>query len=366
MSNRRHTTRTPRPSSTPSTRQPSPPGVAPASLTTPNPPQVASNAVRDIDEVIRELEASRSSRVVCFATSDRKGQETQIGNDALPVVYEHLAAIGTVPQLDLLLYSRGGDTLTGFTLARALREFGGRISVLVPFRANSCATLIALGADDVVMGPFGELSPIDPSITTPHGPTIDQGGQQAFIPVSVEDVANYFALARKEAGLATAEHMSEVFGALSARISPLALGAVYRAREQIGMLADKLLSLHMGEPARREPIIKALTRELLSHDYTLGRREARAIGIPAIDAPASDGALMWEAYEWMADAMKLREPFIPTVGTVTSTRGLVLSRSRKSGFVSEYSVSKVTQTLQSGVRQDVTKAEVIAEGWKSL
>jgi Serine dehydrogenase proteinase len=319
-----------------------------------------------VEAVIAELEGRRRSRLVCYATSDRKGQETQIGNDALPVLYGALAEIGKVPRLDLLLYSRGGDTLTGFTLANALREFGTSVSVLVPFRANSCATLIALGADEIVMGPFGQLSPIDPSITTPHGPSIDQGGQQTFLPVSVEDVANYFALARNEAGLSSEDHMAQVFGHLSVRISPLALGAVYRAREQIGMLADKLLSLHMTDDARRKRIAQALTRELLSHDYTLGRREAKILGLPIVDAGPDEASLMWEVYEWMAKEMQLSEPFLPQPGTVVSTRGLVLSGTRKSGFVSSYSITKTSQTLSGGQKQDVTKAEVVGEGWKAI
>jgi hypothetical protein len=355
-----------RPAATPASSSTAQPGVAGASTSTPTPPVPARTSRRDILAVIADLETERESRVVCYATSDRKGQETQIGNDALPILYEHLASVGKVDRLDLLIYSRGGDTLTGFTLANSLREFGAKVAVLVPFRANSCATLIALGADEIVMGPFGELSPIDPSITTPHGPSIDQGGQPVFIPVSVEDVANYFALARNEAGLNEPEHLAQVFGYLSQRISPLALGAVYRAREQIGMLAEKLLGLHMSSPADRDRITKVLTRELLSHDYTLGRREARSTGLPVVDAPPKQADLMWEIYEWLAAEMRLGEPFLPQPGTVASTRALLVSRTRKSGFVSSYSITKTTQTMANGQRQDVTKADVTSEGWRTI
>ena len=182
--------------------------------------------------------------------------------------------------------------MTGFTLANALREFAEAVHVLVPFRAHSCATLIALGADSIVGGPFAQLSPIDPSITTPHGPTIEQGGEVKFLPVSVENVANYFELARREAGLKEEQHLAAVVGYLCERISPLALGAVYSAREQIGMLATKLLSLHMSEKEKIDRIVRVLTRELLSHDYLIGRREAQAIGLPVIDATDREATLM--------------------------------------------------------------------------
>jgi hypothetical protein len=218
-------------------------------------------------ELLRSLEQARQSRVICYITGDRANQETQIGDDVLPLLAQHLGEIGKTQQIDLLIYSRGGNTLTGFTLANALREFGSSVQVLVPFRAMSCATLISLGADQIIAGPFAQLSPIDPSINTPHGPTIQQGAEQKFLPVSVEDVANYFELARKEAGIESGQPMVEALGYLCQRVSPLALGAVYRAREQIGMLATKLLSLHMKDEDRINRIVRQLTRELLSHDY---------------------------------------------------------------------------------------------------
>jgi hypothetical protein len=172
------------------------------------------------------------------------------------------------------------------------------VHVLVPFRAMSCATLIALAADQIVAGPFAQLSP-----------TIQQGAEQKFLPVSVEDVANYFELARKEAGIDSGKPMLEALGYVCQRVSPLALGAVYRAREQIGMLARKLLSLHMTDDQRIDRIVKQLTRELLSHDYIISRREGRSIGLPVIDAPDDQATLMWQVYEDIAAELRLHEPW---------------------------------------------------------
>ncbi|MBU0734226.1 MAG: hypothetical protein KKG10_08760, partial [Proteobacteria bacterium] len=45
-----------------------------------------------------------------------------------------------------------------------LREFCEKLAVLVPFRAHSAGTTLALGADEIVMGPLGELGPVDPSV----------------------------------------------------------------------------------------------------------------------------------------------------------------------------------------------------------
>ena len=320
-------------------------------------------------ELIQAIEQTRGSRLICYFTGDRKNQETQIGDDALPFFSQHLSQMGKVPQLDLLLYSRGGNTLTGFALANALREFAQTVHVLVPFRAHSCATLIALSANTIVAGPFAQLSPIDPSITTPHGPTIEQGGAVKFLPVSVEDVANYFELARKEAGLKDEQHLAAVVAHLCQRVSPLALGAVYRAREQIGMLATKLLSLHMTDQDRRDRIVKQLTRELLSHDYVISRREAQSIGLPVVDASDAEADLMWKLFEDVSKELTLGEPWnwekeVQASQPRAAARAVLESRDLKHVFTSTYQIRRTT-VAQGGQKVESLQITPLDEGsWK--
>ncbi|MBI4299348.1 MAG: serine protease [Chloroflexi bacterium] len=325
-------------------------------------------------ELIQRIEEARGSRLICYVTGDRKGQEVQIGDDALPILAQHLSYIGRVDKFDLLIYSRGGNTLTGFALANALREFGDSIHILVPFRAHSCATLISLGANTIVAGPFAQLSPIDPTITTPHSPTIEQQGQIQFLPVSVEDVANYFELAKQEAGLKEEQYLASVLGHLAQRVSPLALGAVYRAREQIGMLASKLLTLHMNDQERIDQIIKKLTRELLSHDYVITRREAKSIGLPIVDASPNESDLMWSIYEDAAQELTLGEPWswekeVLATQPRTTTRAVIESRDLKHIFTSTYQIKRVTVSPQGGGkgRTDSLQITPLDEGsWKKV
>lgn len=321
-------------------------------------------------ELIQQLERARGSRLICYFTGDRGKQEIQIGDDVLPCVSEHLSEIGKVPRLDLLLYTRGGNTLTAFALVNALREFADELQVLVPFRAHSGGTLIALGTNKIVAGPFAQLSPIDPSITTPHGPTIQQGGQVQFVPVSVEDVANYFELARNEAGLKDEQHLAAVLGHLCQRVSPLALGAVYRAREQIGMLATKLLGFHMNNQEQIARIVKQLTRELLSHDYIISRREARSFGLPVTDATEEEAKLMWQVYEDVAQELKLAEPWnwekeAQATQPRTCTRGVLESANLKHVFVSTYQVKRVT-TVEAGRKTESLQITPLDERWKKV
>ena len=322
--------------------------------------------------LIEKIESLSASRLICYATGDRAGQETQIGEDAIPVLYQHLHAVGKVDRLSLLLYSRGGHTLAGFALANALREFAKEVHVLIPFRAHSCASLISLSANRIVMGPFAQLSPIDPSITTPHGPSLQtEGGQQKFIPVSVEDVAAFFSLARSEAKLGD-DRLGEALAHLCQRVNPLALGAVYRAREQIGMLARKLLRKHLDDDAVTDKIVTSLSRELLSHDYVIGRTEAREIGLP-VEEPSNELAgLMWDLYLDLAAEMKLAQPW-NLEGELggqqqlkcTNVRGVVESRSLKHGFLSKHELRRTTVT-KDGMKFDAVQGKILEEGWRQV
>jgi len=154
---------------------------------------------------IEELERIRGRRLITYVTGDRQPNlGTQIAMDIFPLIYNLLSKIDRTPKLDLFIYSTGGMTMAAWGLLNIIREFTDFVSVLVPFRALSTATLIALGADEIVMSRLGQLSPVDPSVNTPFNPPAPQppgAPPQGFLPVSVEDVRGFLDLARDEAQL---------------------------------------------------------------------------------------------------------------------------------------------------------------------
>ena len=67
-----------------------------------------------------------------------------------------------------------------------IRIFCDELEILVPLKALSAGTLIAIGADRVVMTKQAALGPIDPSVNNPLNPQASIGGQLKQVPVSVE------------------------------------------------------------------------------------------------------------------------------------------------------------------------------------
>lgn len=69
--------------------------------------------------------------------------------------------------LDLLLHTSGGDIDAAEKLMFIVRSRvgAGRLRVIVPDFAKSAGTLMAIGADEILMGNTSELGPIDPQVT---------------------------------------------------------------------------------------------------------------------------------------------------------------------------------------------------------
>jgi hypothetical protein len=277
-------------------------------------------------DLIKQLETKLDAKILALVTGDRQGMETRIAPDILSLVSEHLAFTKPTKELALFLYTPGGDTIVGWGLVNLLRQYCERFRVLVPFRALSCGTLIALGADSIVMGKHGLLSPVDPSVSSPFNPSVpgSQPGVLSLLPVSVEDMIGFLDLARKEIGLKTEESMTSVLNILANKVHPLALGAVYRAREQTGDLAKRLMGKHSDDEAKINRITARLTQELPTHNYLIGRSEATTIELNVTEPPEEVEQLMWQLYKEYENWLRLTSPFSAELDLGTEPRKRVL------------------------------------------
>jgi len=324
--------------------------------------------------LIGNVEKERNSSVIAWLTGDRQRMETRIAFDQMSLMYDHLIELGPQERIDIFLYSPGGMTLAGFAVVNLLREFCKHLSVLIPFRAHSCATLISLGADEIVMGRLGQLSPIDPAVASPYNPVVPGSppGILNFLPLSVEDVGGYLDLARKEFGLKEEPSMNKVLESLSSKVHPIALGSVQRSREQIGMLAKKLLiSRRLKNRGRGvDNLVSTLTRKLGSHDYIISRREAKEdLGLPVIYPAATFESLMWKLFKEYQKAMELTVPYNldATLGTspeadATFRRGYVESRNLTHVYETRRHLRRV-EFAQQGIPTPAIQEITLSDGW---
>lgn len=247
------------------------------------------------------------SHVITYITSDRPGPVgARVAPDIIPLFSKQLSKIapsGKVPKIDLFLYSAGGDTMVPWRLVSMIREHCEQFSVLVPYKAHSAATMIALGADEIVMSNLSELSPIDPSTANVFNPK-DPNNPQGRIPISVEDVVAYFDLAKNKFGIKSDADLTAIFNKFveaDPQVHPLALGNVNRIHNLIRLIAKRLIKSH-NKPMRDdeiEKVVEYFSEKLYSHQYSIGRREAREeLGVKSVvDASPDLATAMHELYE---------------------------------------------------------------------
>lgn len=272
-------------------------------------------------ELIKNIAEIRNSAIISYITGDRENIHTRIAPDVTEVFYRHLEMLrekdrNSGKQIDLFLYTRGGDVLTPWRLVHLIREYTNRFSVIVPFRCYSAGTLLCLGADEILMSKMGELGPIDPSVVNAFNPP-DPNNPIARIPVNIEDVYSYLALAGGAIGINgnnNNDRQLKAFTILAEQIHPLALGNVHRNYLLIRSLAKKLLAMHQQplSEERCEHIVDNLTEKLYAHNHMISRREASAEITLNVTIPSNElESLLWMLYQDYAGELSLAEPFNP-------------------------------------------------------
>lgn len=180
-----------------------------------------------------------------------------------------------------------------------LREFASRVRVVVGRRAKSAATLFAIGADEIYMGPLGELGPLDAQLFVKEsGPGTEDRQLGALDIANASDL-----LARKALAIAlefggyvheltsiprgdvlpsmltfAADHMRPV-------MSKLEPSDVYRAQRLLEVARDygERLLRRRADPLDAQAahnLAHRLVTDYHEHGFVIDRHEARQLGLP--------------------------------------------------------------------------------------
>lgn len=268
-------------------------------------------------DLISKLQKARNNRLtIAYITSTRPNHEIQIADDAFRILYEHLKGAEELAKngVDLFIHSNGGSGTVPWRIASLIRQYTQDFAVLVPHRAFSAATLIALGANEIVMHKMGCLGPIDPSVGNIFNPPHPSNPGQ-LAPISVEDVSAFFKLVKDEVGITHEDELVQAFIALTDKIHPLALGNVQRSHNQSRLMAQKLLRLHMLSESQEHEITQItenLKSNLFYHGHPINREEAKKdLKLKVVVPSAEVELLMWELYLQYEESLKFSEPFNP-------------------------------------------------------
>jgi hypothetical protein len=266
-------------------------------------------------ELINKIEKLRGSTVICYLTSLRQNVAGIMADDQVRVFFDHLLKLGRsskkLPKLDIFLVSNGGSGTVPWRLTALFREYADSVGVLLPYRAYSAATMLALGADEIVMHPFAEMGPIDPTVQNAFNP-VGPNGQ--VIGIGVEDVSSYIQFVKQTVGITHEDELVEALRALTDKVHPLALGNVERFLAQSRMIATKILKTHMANANDHviEDIVENMASRLYFHGHPINRNEARAdLKLKVIDPGAQLEDAMWKLYKLYEAEFQNNIPFNP-------------------------------------------------------
>lgn len=213
--------------------------------------------------------------------------------------YDCVKAMGSTDKIDLILYSYGGDADAAYKLIRVLRQFCRELHIIVPSEAKSAATLIALGADKILMGPLSELGPIDPIVSHPmlHRVGVPARAVLKFI----EEHATVLS------EIPTVKELPLV------PVDPVHVGFCRMAIDSAKEYAQILLTKYnlKGQSATKiktvvEKLVGGGPEAYMSHTFVIDLAEAQNLGLTVEKMSDELHGLVWELYTgYKADLKKL-------------------------------------------------------------
>jgi len=218
--------------------------------------------------VIERLSAALGEPVFTYWNST-KGAICQ--NDVAGL-YALVRAAGPLERLSLFIKSDGGSGQASLRMVNLLRRYVKHLTVLAPLECQSAATMLALGADRIIMGPLAHLSAVDTSLTHDLSP-IDRDNDR--VSVSNDELLRVIRLWTEQAKDST----KNPYEALFPYVHPLVIGAVDRSSALSTRICEEILSYHMRNEGRAREISNILNAGYPSHNYPITLREAKRIGL---------------------------------------------------------------------------------------
>lgn len=230
-----------------------------------------------IKDAVVEIEKIRNSTIISYMAAQNALVSPEDAGMLVDTIEMILPPSRKIEKLDLFLHSPGGFLDSAYKIVRICKEYSNEFNVIVPLAAKSAATVIALGAHEIIMTVFAELGPIDPIIQHPYKPDIRVPAR------SIKDFFEFLnSTETSERILVDAQFKAQ----MSNLLDPYLIGSYQTALNSSKQIAEKLLSEN-ALANKKELIpeaVKKLTEYYYSHSYVIDRNEAREIGLNVINS----------------------------------------------------------------------------------
>jgi len=231
----------------------------------------------ETQKLIKKIEDLKKIKVLVYWNS----VQGSICQNDVHAFYEILKDWSIQDEIYLFIKSDGGDGKASLRVINLLRQHCKKLIVLILGECASAATMMALGADEIQMGPLAFLSAVDTSLTHDLSP-VDRNN--ILVSVSQDELTRVIKLWKDSV------ENENPYSSLYPHIHPLVFGALDRASSLSIKLCTDILSYHMKNKERAAEISRKLNSDYPSHNYPILHKEAKEIGlnIKTIDKKLND------------------------------------------------------------------------------
>lgn len=188
----------------------------------------------------------------------------------------------------IVMCSGGGDPDAAYKMARYLQHRYDSYSVVISGFCKSAATLFAIGADELIFTPFGELGPLDIQLQkedklfgqesglniTEAILTLEGQARQTFNDMLIEVIKNSGGIVSfRTASEVVTGMVSALYGPIFSQIEPEEVGSRSRAMRIGEQYAERLDVFRNLKPGA----LRALSTKYTSHSFVIDFTEAHAL-----------------------------------------------------------------------------------------
>lgn len=252
--------------------------------------------------LFEQFSSIRNHPMISYVTSIRPNLSVNMASDSITKIIDIIGHIPLdVKDIDFMIISNGGDPITSLRIISILRERFEHITVVVPYVAYSAATILALGADDIMMHPFSNLGPVDPQLTIAK-PNIM--GQNSDLHFSSEDIRNYIEFLKEDVGITDQAYLASALSSLTTEVGAIPIGNAKRSQQLSLSLSKKMLETHFSDVTIASNIAQKLNSSFYHHGYAVSRKEAQEIGLNITIPSKSEEDIIWKIWQDYSADMK--------------------------------------------------------------
>lgn len=294
--------------------------------------------------LLASIERARDSSVIAYVLHDN----AMIADDALPQLYDKLQATGKRENIDLLLYARGGVTEVCWRALNLLRDYCDHLGVIVGTRVQGAGALLALGADEIIMGPLSELGGVEAIRKHPLMPHDEQGQP---LPVTFSEIKGLLrflsgiggrgsGIGDPGSGAGNSEQKELILDPRSLTpelfqyIHPLVIANLQQADTLARDVTRKALYMHTSadDVSVVERLVDLFNGGFHSPIYTASRAELQAAGLPITVPEKELWSQIWGLVQLYQATLYNDKPDQATPGSFFRYVCLIESTGRSTGL----------------------------------